>query len=237
MKIKFTPSSNVSELLMPPPEKASNFLPEWYKNIPSHEPGYDGNKISRFGKGPSLTVKGCNPFLDTLTSGYIFQLAADVEFSFVDGQFIPNWLVDYPLITAHAPHQSEGAPKPFEQTHNAFKWGPGWKISTPKGYSTLFTQPFNRHDLPFLTFSGIVETDTYSVETKFPFQILDPGNKKTIIIEKGTPICQAIPFKRDDWTSEILPYDEKEEAKALFDLSSKLDRSYRNQYWKRKNYN
>lgn len=237
MKATFTPVSRDSEMFIPPPQKASAFLPEWFKNIPTHEQGYDGNKLSKYSPGTSLTIKGCNPFLDTLTGGYIFQLAADVEFSFQNGMFVPKWLVEYPLITGQAAHQTEHLPKTYGPTEAVFKWIAGWKINTPKGYSTLFTHPMNRHDLPFRTMSGIVETDKYNLETDFPFQILNPNNELSIVIKKGTPICQAIPFKRDNWTSEVLPFDEDEQAKSKFNLGSIIDRSYRNQFWERKIYN
>lgn len=238
MKITFTPASKLAELVVPAPAKASNFVPEWFKNISTHEPGYDGNKLSRHvEEGTSLTVRGCNPLLDTFTSGYIFQLAADIEFTWKDGQFAPSWLVDYHLIEGQAPYQTEGIPNIDKRVEYVYKFSSGWKMTTPKGYSTLFTHPMSRHDLPFRTFSGIVETDTYNVQTDFPFQVIPPEDGSSLIIEKGTPICQAFPFKRDKWESTILPFNQEEEFKNRFNLRSKIDRSYRNQFWERKTYN
>ncbi len=238
MKVTLTPASRMAELVVPAPQKASEFIPEWFKNIPTHESGYDGNKMSRHvQEGTSLTVRGCNPLLDTLTSGYIFQLAADVEFRWEDDQFIPNWLVDYALMEGQAAYQTEGIPNIHEGVKYVYKFSSGWKINTPKGYSTLFTHPMNRHDLPFRTFSGIVETDKYDVQTDFPFQVIPPEDGSPLLIKKGTPICQAIPFKRDDWGSNILPFSEEEEFKNRFNLRSKIDRSYRNQFWERKTFN
>lgn len=237
MKIKITPVSEEAELLLPPPKRAADSLPEWFKNAPMHEPGYDGNKASRLAVGTSRTVKGCNPFLDTLTGGYMFTLAADVEFQFLDGEFVPRWLVDVDLVDGQAPFQASPLPQISKRSSVSWKWLSGWMLSTPKGYSTLFTHPLNRHDLPFRTFSGIVETDTYKIQTDFPFQLLTKDSDNSIFIEKGTPICQAIPFKRDNWSSEIMPFDEKERSKSLFSLYSKMNRSYRNEHWERKVYN
>jgi hypothetical protein len=238
MKIKLTPFSEMAELVIPPPQKASNFLPEWFKDAPTHEEGYNGNKISRHhAGGTTATFRGCNPFLDTLTGGYMFQLAADVEFHFDGQEFVPRWLVDFPLVSGQGHYQSIGLPRPDERSYTSWKWVSGWKITTPKGYSTLFTHPFNRHDLPFRTFSGIVETDKFELQTDLPFQLLSDPGKDHILIKKGTPICQAIPFKRDSWSTEIAKYDDKERQKQVFNLYSLADKSYRSQYWERKNFN
>lgn len=234
MKIKLTPSHKDAKFFIPKPEKSSKFLPTWFKQIPSHEPEHDGNKLSRFAFGSSRTVRGCIPFLDAMTGGYTFQLAADVEFSFDNGKFVPKWLVDYPLIELQSPTQAMGIPSVTTQTDDIYKWISGWKINTPKGYSTLFTHPLNRHDLPFRTFSGIVDTDKYQVNTEFPFQIQASSSENVILIPKGTPICQAIPFKRDSWKSSVQSYDEIKERKNNFNLFSKIDRSYKNNFWTKK---
>lgn len=237
MKIKLTPFSEMAELVIPPPSKASNFLPEWFKNAPNHESDYNGNKMSRrHAGGTTATMRGCNPFLDTLTGGYIFQLAADVEFHFDGQEFVPRWLVDFPLVSGQGHYQSIGLPRLDERSYTSWKWLSGWKMTTPKGYSTLFTHPFNRHDLPFRTFSGIVETDKFELQTDFPFQLIPEPGVDHVLIKKGTPICQAIPFKRENWDSQIERFDAKERTKQVFNLYSIADKSYRNQYWERKTY-
>ena len=237
MKITLTPQSKIAEAVIPVPRKAADFIPEWFKNIPTHEDGYDGNRMSRMVEdGTSLTVRGCNPLLDTLTGGYIFSLAADIEFRWDDGQFSPGWLVDYRLVEGQAEYQTKGIPQIHDKVPYVYKFSAGWRINTPKGYSTLFTHPFNRHDLPFRTFSGIVDTDTYNIPTDFPFQVIPPEDGSPLIIKKGTPICQAIPLKRDDWKSEVKKFDAEKEFANYFNLRSILDRSYRNQFWVRKNY-
>ena len=73
-------------------------------------------------------------------------------------------------------------------------------IKTPPGYSVLFTHPMNWHYLPFYSLSGVVDTDTYTMPVLFPFMM---KNNFEGIIPKGTPVIQIIPFKRDDWKSNI----------------------------------
>jgi len=116
------------------------------------------------------------------------------------------------------------------------KWLFDWKIETPPGYSCLYTHPINRHDLPFRTFSGVVDTDTFPDAVHFPFSILNfEGDRK--IIPMGTPICQVFPFKRDEWQSEVLPLEPYLKEKATFSILKVIGRSYKRQFWHKKTYN
>ena len=51
-----------------------------------------------------------------------------------------------------------------------------------------------------------MDTDIVSLSFQFPFIIEDPD--WVGVIPKGTPIVQVIPFKRDNWESESVIYDE-----------------------------
>ena len=124
---------------------------------------------------------------------------------------------------------------PFGASPSILKWSPGWRIITPPGYSCLFTHPMNHFDLPFATLSGVVDTDSYKLGTEFPFRLLNI-NKDVVILEKGTPICQVIPFRREDWSSSTIEFDEEANKKNGFALKSKIIRSYQLQFWKKKSY-
>lgn len=238
MKVKFEPTSKDIDLIFDKPKPASQHIPDWYKNMPIH---MDNEKITGLNKEgvqvSNLTLKGCSPFLDALTSGYMFVLASDLEFRFHPGKGINiRWATNIDMLSSHGPDQAPGLPIAFDGNPDILKWRPGWRISTPNGYSCLFTHPLNRHDLPFRTFSGVVDTDSYKLGVEFPFQLLKTIDKDIFILEKNTPICQVIPFKRDDWKSEKIAFDEKENAKNTFQLKSKIVRSYKNQFWHKKNY-
>jgi hypothetical protein len=70
----------------------------------------------------------------------------------------------------------------------------------------------------------------------FPFSILDfEGDRK--IIPMGTPVCQVIPFKRDEWESEVLPLEPFLKEKATFSVLRIIGRSYKRQFWHKKTYN
>ena len=238
MKLQFEPFDKEAELLFEKPKPAAKSIPSWYKDMATYMDGEREIGLSKDGVAVSnLTLKGCSPFLDALTSGYIFELPFDLEFRKESGGMRVRWATNVNLIGSHGPEQAPGLPAPFGGNESLFKWRPGWRISTPKGYSALFTHPLNRHELPFRTFSGVVDTDMYELGVEFPFQLLDTFDKNITILEKGTPICQVIPFKRENWVSEQIPFDEDKNKLNGFKLKSKIVRSYKTQFWQKKTYN
>lgn len=238
MKIKFQPSNHEADLFFERPQPAALYIPEWYKKMPVH---LDNEKVTGFSKNTTsvsnLTLKGCSPFLDALTSGYMFILPFDLEFRNHPGKGINiRWATGIDFIGSHAPDQAPGLPSPVDGSVDLLKWSPGWRVITPKGYSCLFTHPLNRHDLPFRTFSGVVDTDSYELGVDFPFQLLNTIKDDIFILEAGTPICQIIPFKREPWEASRIEFDSNDNKKNVFKLKSKIVRSYKNQFWHKKSY-
>ena len=181
-KIKFN-SIDVS-LEIPHPVPASKSVPKWYRSMPGVVNG-------------SETLKKCVPFLDSMTAGYTIVLAADV---YIDSYGNVQQISKTTMFEAHTDDQIEGMTIPPEYVPKALKWINFFIAKTPKGYSTMFVHPLNRLDLPFYSLSGIVETDKFPVNVNFPFLV-----KKGFsgVVPAGTPIIQAIPFKREDWKSEV----------------------------------
>ena len=225
MKITFT---NTSGADLEQPKPASRLVPDWYKNTQSYtngerKPAGDGNTTA--------TIKRCVPVFDAISAGYIIESPADVFVSIKDGQQWFEWS-DFGLIQFHPIEQAPEHPdkKPFSYP----KWINPWAITTPKGYSTLFVQPFHRESV-FTILPGIVDTDQYTAEVNFPFVINDPAFEG--LIPKGIPIAQVIPFKRDSWTMEL---GDKKDLEAQVKVSKKLrskffDR-YKSMFWTKKEY-
>jgi hypothetical protein len=225
MKITFT---NTSGAPLDLPKPAAKVVPEWYKNTNS----YIGNEKKPAGNGSTTaTIKRCMPVFDAMTSGYIIESPADVYVSIKDGEHWFEWS-DLGLITFHTIEQ---APEhPLRKSNSYPKWMNPWAISTPKGYSTLFVQPFHRESV-FTIFSGIVDTDQYTPSVNFPFVMNDPTFEG--LIPKGTPIAQVIPFKRDSWTIELgSKKDLEEQAKIGKKLQSKFFDRYKTMFWNKKEY-
>ena len=222
MRIKdktITFHSVATEFEITRPVLASRSTPDWFRKMP----GVSEDQI--------MTVKKCVPFLDSLTSGYQILLPADVAWSKKDQKFTSNSA--FPLNSDHAPSQTSIIPVPEEFAPQPHKWVNFWHVKTPKGYSCLFTHPLNRPDLPFMSFTGIVDTDKHPMAVNFPFWL-----KKDFdgTIKAGTPLIQIIPFKRESWgmnikdqgQSHFYPYDHKvEEPPFGF---------YKRNFWSKKRY-
>jgi hypothetical protein len=220
-------------------------IPEWFKNL-------EHSILIR-------TVKGCMPFLDTLTSGYLLKMPQDfhvrhnVDNENKEGEkfkdsFQTFGLHDQSQILhakninlnsgndTHSLKQLEGSPfvnknknLPFYKILNP------WKIKTPKGYSCLFVPPLNNADDRFSIIPGIVDTDVFINEINFPIVI--NGDKYPVLetlIKKGTPYVQVIPFKREKWKMVTKPRTQKEIQNSQVFYGLKLLNRYKERYWHKK---
>lgn len=230
MKILFTNTTSVN---IEQPKPASKFIPEWYKNTKSYV--NDKNDISD-GPNTLVTIKRCIPVLDSITSGYIITCPADIYVSLKEqpdgkkAQYF-EWaacnLIDF--------HPIDQAPKhPVVKPHAYPKFMNPWSIKTPKGYSSLFVQPFHRESI-FTIIPGIVDTDIYTAPVNFPFVINDPNFEG--YIKQGTPVAQVIPIKRDKWLMEIGNSEDHDEViKIASKLQTRFFDRYKSLFWNKKEY-
>ncbi len=195
----FSPRTNTIRFLcrpqdegvIPPPIPAKSYIPNWFRKLAP----VDEDKVSTGDTG--LTVKRCMPFLDAMTTGWIIPLAATVRLEIKDdGRTVDSgWDFDRTMVSSHGSHQVQGHPMshlPPCKFHNY------WTIQTPPGWSCLFVDPLNRPNGIFELVSGVVDTDTYASEIHFPFFAVGADGLHTI--EKGAPLVQVIPFRRDSAT-------------------------------------
>jgi hypothetical protein len=234
-EIIFYPRSQYIKSIIDPPIPID--VPDWYKKIPIYQKTNfaPDNKLFVNNGEVNYSVKSCMPFLDSFTSGYSFNLWCDIqikkdEFS---GESIASWGTTDTELTPVQARPDPGTPVFDGFDKMLFTWVSHWGIKTPKGYSCLFTHPLNRTDLPFITSSGIMDTDEWGIWGNQPFSL-----KKDFegVIPAGTPIIQVIPFKRDDWKSNI--DDSLTEWANIENIKSrsKFRGYYKNKYWKRKKY-
>jgi len=109
-----------------------------------------------------------------------------------------------------------------------------WIIRTPPGYSTLLVPPMNRFHIPFLMLSGVVETDNWYLEIHFPAICQLPPNSQ-YLMPRGTPLMQAIPFRREQWQSQAREYEKEVREKAQREMQENLH-VYKDQHWRKKSY-
>ena len=217
-------------------------IPQWFKKL-NHS--YE-----------KQTVKGCMPFLDTLTTGYILKIPTDykirhnVEFEgkkrsgFDSAQQMINAFTEKVNINykgrpeCHDIQQLEGSPLVEKNKNLTFhKILNPWIIKTPPGYSTLFVPPLNNADDRFSIIPGIVDTDSFENEINFPivinvykYEIIDT------ILERGTPYVQCIPFKRESWKMQIKVIETNKYLENRFFMVKHLIHNYKKLFWKKKSW-
>jgi hypothetical protein len=90
----------------------------------------------------------------------------------------------------------------------------------------------NHEPIPFRVLAGIVDTDTFYAPVNFP-AVCQMSHGSRCVLPRAAPIVQAIPFKREEWRSEIAHAD----AARLEDFSREMTHShhvYREQFHQKK---
>jgi hypothetical protein len=227
-KVKFVPSTEEAELCVPEPKPSKNYIPQWYKSIPPSTLDYQNNIV--------YTVKKCTPFLDGFTSGYIQELWCDLRITKINTEH-GNDFVRYDWSGKIRPVENREEPNmlpTFSGYYNTnMHWVTQWEPKTPKGYSTLYSHPSSRIDLPFFTLTGVIDTDKYWNPGPLPFFI-----KKDFegIIPAGTPIYQINFIKREKWKSSKEKVNLKEAFSMLQNVKKNFTDGYKKNYWEKKIY-
>jgi len=246
-EIEFSAHEDYFALKEDYPSPIKSNIPEWYKKLE--------HTLT------NKTIKGCMPFLDTLTTGYLFKMPQDFNirhnvisknekgeefkdsfqsFGFHDQNYLLNakYINLNSGLDIHSLNQVEGSPFIIKNKNLPFyKILNPWKIKTPKGYSCLFVPPLNNADDRFSIIPGIVDTDTFPNEINFP--IIINGDKYPVLettIKKGTPYVQIIPFKRDSWKMTTHPRKQKDIQNSRLFYGFKLINIYKDKYWNKKKF-
>jgi len=224
-KIKFCPINEAMQKIWPHPKPANHFIPEEYKKLERHERG----------NFQVPTLKTCMPFLDAMAGGYIIPFDQDYMINPTEK--------DFSVVPANREkddvgyHDKVQVPKEWHKKtgDHTGKFMNKWLITTPPGYSCLFTQPMNRFkEDRFLIISGIVDTDNYINTINFPFILLK--RDKQFLIKKGEPMVQVIPFKRESWKMSSEFYFEKKHRETINMLLSKFVDKYKKMFWHKKSF-
>jgi hypothetical protein len=230
-KIIFTDIDN-PEGVLAKPKPASEYIPEWYKKAKSYT-SPDGKKAPRLDNGPYSTIKKCMPVWDLMTAGYIIETPYDIYVRQTpEGPYF-QWN-EMKAIAFQSMEQFQNHPYSRDINY-AVRIVHPWSIKTPKGWSVLICEPQHHEPTPIITANGIVDTDEFSMPFNMFIKLRDPNFEG--MIPAGTPFVQVIPFKRENWTSEL--GGEREKKKYAFDARKFgtvfFDR-YKRFWWQRKEY-
>lgn len=221
----------------PRPFPASQALPQWWRDMTPYlktPDNPDGKKVIVENYNSNATFKKCTPMLDALTSGYIIPLWADVQIKRA-GNGAPRltWKTRSDVFQVHGP-SSAHVETPSGYGNEVFKFMNGWIPKTPKGYSILVTQPFGYKDSPFNAVPAVLDSDVSTLEIVPPVWIKQDFEG---IVEKGTPMVQLIPFKREDWQTSFssLKHGEYEMIEDA-NLNGTIVNHYIKKHWSKKTY-
>lgn len=139
-----------------------------------------------------------------------------------------------PVRAPRNPAAMKGFVHPDGYDNNPYLWIQPFEFNVPKGYSILITHPFNRYDLPFITMSAIIDVDVFPQRAEVTFYLKSDFSG---VIKRGTPIFQVIPFKREKWESEVLPYNESWRLKWVNLSRNVFGGAYRENFWHKKEFN
>ena len=171
------------------PKPSNDCFPSWIKDLRKDKLADD-----------KLNMSDCLPAIEAMLQGIIIEFPATMTFEYLAdhpklGKMIACDHKGYPIIGGHEFSQYKGAE--FKDFH-VVKVGLPWVIEVPKGYSCLFTAPFNRSgNAEAFCISGVVRCDRYYNMVSIPFAI--PLKKKgdVMVIETGRPFVQIIPLKQE----------------------------------------
>ena len=192
-----------------PPQPAKKYIPEWWKNVPAFVPnaGYEQQS-----KDQDKTIKQCPALFDWFQQGYVIPMWADLHVELREnGEVIidssddvfgaPGIMKDDAYIS-WLPEQ--------QKKHAVAVLRPAcpWRIKTPIGYSSYQFPMWYHFNPDFEVPPGPAWSDEYHLIN--PQLIIKHYGK--IKINRGTPLCVIVPYKRepdDTFHYEIIRRDEE----------------------------
>ena len=191
-----------------PVQTAGHFIPKWYENMPKWN-SKQVEKLDHFRKNVSNkgTVKRCPAIPEFMSMGFVVPLWCDLRVKiFDDGSFEWNTPEGRFKFSQHPKNQlGEFLPK-HAQPSLILKPDCPWYIKTPPGVS-MFQFPMFYHFNPdFEVAPGVIWTDIHhEINQQMMFK-----KKGEFLIQRGTPLAQYIPYRRENFSHEV-----KEENKEL----------------------
>jgi len=200
---------------------AKYFISEEFKKMPY---SLDDKDLMQTKK----TAKSCPSFVEILREGYVIPSPCDIYLYY--NKEIDVWKWQTPTgygwvdVSIHQPSQFQD----YYESSNVkyvFKINSLWNVYTPKGYSVRQIPMLYHNNKDFQAAYGVIKSDVFH---QINTQILFTSDKDEIIIEKGTPLCYIVPYKRENYNYKVVPYNKMKEKdyKATLNVMGKFSNSY-----------
>ena len=219
------------------PKLAKNFIPEWWKLIPSHG---KLNNLEESVVGVDTTAKQCPSFVDYFSQGYIIPMWADTTLKYNEVSKEWTWRCGAQnsqfKVEVHPNSQFiDYAPSSFRGSAASFifKLVSPWQIRTPEGYSVMSIPLFFHFNNDISAVPGVTDTDYFHVVNQ---QVMYHGDGKEVFIPRGTPLVQIVPFQRKKYSIEVKGYDD-EFRNAMNVLDAEMTTQFSGQYRKMQRFN
>lgn len=207
---------------IPEPVAACKDMPKWFRDT---ENLTKSKCPFAFNSDTSVTnivnIKNCPAVFDYLTTGYIIKAWDNIMVRNLDGNLHLNWekaclhaeMGEDIFKTHQTSIQMPGMCGDNEPLYHGFhKLLSPWFVKTPPGVSLYITNPSQYRDKRFTTLDGVIHPEEKPITLQWFFEWnkelplnVDENefDSKNQIIKKGTPLIMIIPFKRDEYKSQV----------------------------------
>ena len=226
------------------PTPARMGVADWWKDMDRYNYDIESEITARFPHRDFSTARSCPALNDAFNFGYILYNPLDAYIDATEEDSI-SWYVpeinlsvmdsdDQSYIGIHLQKQFKTLKNDSSFHKHALKLNTFFGIRTESGYSSWITHPIGRNDLPFRMLDGIIDTDKHVA--RFPYGFFIKKGFKGVI-KAGTPLIQVIPFRREDFISEIVDSDHERARSESISINLLFTNFYRKFYWTRKKFN
>ena len=210
------------------PQPASNYFPEWFKQVPRDVdlPNYENNPFGNKG----ATIKKCPVFPEFMTQGFIIPMWVDFKI-IINPDLSYNYSCPIQDEKMHWDCHPNGQFIDWLPEKEKDKWAVSlkascpWKIKTPPGWST-YQFPLFYHFNEWTVLPGSIRTDHHydiNQQVLFPKSLIG----QEIFIPRGTPFAWYIPYKRTNLKQQKIELNWLDTNASWFASSSKFENGYK----------
>ena len=180
-----------------PPIPASQYVPDWFKNIDRKRVDIKIDNVSNRNRG---SIRHCPALPEYFSLGYILPFWTDLIVETDEKNWKYNCPTDIFKFTSHGHHQfKDHLPEQAKDFAFILKPTSPWFIKTPPGWSVIQLPVSYDFNSDFSVLPGIIRSDIhYQINQQIMIKKYGVTNLK-----RGTPLAHYIPIKRDFLEHEI----------------------------------